>query len=224
MNYSHMNTRRIAAFIVGAIASLDSVAHAQNLLTNPSFDLGSFVNRGDGFQILPNGSTAISGWTVINDELAWGTIPNSALIAPLSGLFFLDLQGDGVASAPYGGVTQSITTVAGQQYHLSFNLGTQQDTHPGPVAVSATAGGTTLPFSFNPGGTGSQWGEFGFDFTASSTSTAISIVGTQPSTTAAYIGLDQVSVIVVPGPSSAGLFATGAIIVAIRRRHRATNG
>ena len=84
-------------------AGLSSHAHAANLVTNPSFELGTFVNRGDGFQILPLGSTAITGWTVVNDSLAWGTLPNSAAgvnpVTPFDGTFFLDLQGDGVFSA-----------------------------------------------------------------------------------------------------------------------------
>lgn len=219
------------AVIIGVcFAGLNSNAHATNLVTNPSFELGTFVNRGDGFQILPLGSTAMTGWTVVNDSLAWGTLPNSAAgvnpVTPLDGAFFLDLQGDGLFSAPYGGVTQTLTTVSGQQYHLAFNLGTEESpgspaTH-GPVSVLATAGSTSLPFTFNPGGTGTQWGEFGFDFTASSSSTPISIVGTATAG-GAYIGLDLVSVTLVPEPASvvlatAGL--TGLGFITLRKKYR----
>ena len=221
--------RRTLAVIIGAcFAVLNSHLHAANLVTNPSFELGTFTNRGDGFQILPLGSTAIGGWTVINDSLAWGTVPNSAAsvnpITPFDGTFFLDLQGDGIFRRPYGGVMQTLTTVSGQQYHLAFNLGTEQSpaspaTH-GPISVVATAGSTSLPFTFNPGGTGTQWGEFGFDFTASSSSTPISIVGT---TTAggAYIGLDLVSVTLVPEPSTLLIAFLGsiALIAASSRTH-----
>lgn len=70
---------RTSAVIIGVcFAALGSHSHATNLVLNPSFELGSFTNRGDGFQILPLNSTAIGGWTVINDSLAWGTVPNSA--------------------------------------------------------------------------------------------------------------------------------------------------
>ena len=223
--------RRTFLVIFGAcFAGLSSNAHAANLVTNPSFELGTFVNRGDGFQILPIGSTAITGWTVVNDSLAWGTLPNSAAgvnpVTPFDGTFFLDLQGDGLFSAPYGGVMQNLTTVSGQQYHLAFNLGTEQSpaspaTH-GPISVVATAGSTSLPFTFDPGGTGTQWGEFGFDFTASSSSTPISIVGTATAG-GAYIGLDLVSVTPVPEPSTVALSACGALALLIGARRKLLN-
>lgn len=219
------------AVIIGAcFACLTSNANAANLVSNPSFELGTFVNRGDGFQILPLGSTAMTGWTVVNDSLAWGTVPNTAAgvnpITPLDGAFFLDLQGDGLFSAPYGGVTQTVTTVSGQQYHLAFNLGTEESpgspaTH-GPVSVLASAGSTSLPFTFNPGGTGTQWGEFGFDFTATGSSTPISIVGTA-TTGGAYIGLDLVSVTLVPEPSGYALAAVGFVGLLLARRSRSAH-
>jgi len=183
-------------------------ADAQNLLTNPSFELGSFVDRGDGFQILPIGSTAITGWTVINDSMAWGKYPNSAVnvhpAIPRDGTFFLDLQGDGVQNAPFGGVSQSIATITGRKYVLRFNLGTQQDagspfTH-GPISVSAGADATTSTFTYNPSGTGSQWQEFKLVFVAQGPSTVISIIG-QSTAGGAYIGLDHTSVVEVKEPT-----------------------
>jgi hypothetical protein len=188
---------------------LTGQALAQNLLTNPSFDLGSFTDRGDGFQILSNGSTTITGWTVINDSLAWGKYPNSAPnvhpAIPRDGTFFLDLQGDGLQGTPFGGVSQSIATIAGRKYVLRFHLGTQQDagspaTH-GPISVNASAGTTTAPFTFNPvGTTGSQWQEFKLVFVAQGASTLISITG-QSTAGGAYIGLDHTSVVEVLDPT-----------------------
>ncbi len=209
------------------LTAAGSCAQAQNLVTNPSFESGAFVNRGDGFQILQVNSTAITGWTVINDSLAWGTTPNSASavsqIDPFNGAFFLDLQGDGIFSSPYGGVTQAISTVVGQQYAFTFYLGTQEDasspaTH-GPITVSAAAGGTSQSFTYNPGGTGTRWGQFGFNFTASNVSTDISIVGTDTAG-GAYIGLDLVSVTAVPEPSTVALGAAAAGFLLLARWRR----
>ena len=121
---------------------------------------------------------------------------------------------------------QTLTTVPGQPYHLAFNLGTEQSaaspaTH-GPVSVVATAGSTSLPFTFDPSGTGTKWGEFGFDFTASSSSTPISIVGTV-TTGGSYIGLDLVSVMPVPEPSTVTLSACGALVILIGARRKLLN-
>ena len=76
-----------------------------------------------------------------------------------------------------------------------------------------------MPFTFNPGGTGTQWGEFGFDFTATSTISPISIIGTSTAG-GAYIGLDLASVTVVPEPSSAALLVASALVVRFTRRQR----
>lgn len=179
----------------------------QNLLANPGFETGTFTDRGDGFQILAPGSTVISGWTVINDSLAWGKYPNSAPnvhpVVPLEGSFFLDLQGDGIFNSPYGGVTQGIATVVGRKYALTFNLGTQEDagspaTH-GPVSLTATAGSTSAVFTFTASGVGTQWKEFRLNFEATSTNTQISLTG-QSTTGGAYIGLDKISVVEVIAP------------------------
>jgi len=45
-------------------------AHA-NLLTNGSFELGAFVNQGNETMVLNVGSTTITGWAVVTDQLAW---------------------------------------------------------------------------------------------------------------------------------------------------------
>ncbi len=200
--------RNLITYLLPLIpATLLQVASGQNLLTNPGFEMGTFSDRGDGFQILTPGSTVISGWTVINDSLAWGKYPNSAPnvhpVVPLEGLFFLDLQGDKLFNSPYGGVTQSIATVVGRKYALAFNLGTQEDvgspaTH-GPVSLTASAGSTSSVFTFTASGEGSQWKEFKLNFEATSTSTQISLTG-QSTSGGAYIGLDKVSVVEVTTP------------------------
>jgi hypothetical protein len=144
------------------------------------------------------GSTVIQGWTTTNAELLWINNVNVDGIITPSGAFFLDLTGSR-NSFPYGGVTQTINTTVNQQYTLSLSLGTLNPDLPGPVSVTATAGSSNQTFTFNQSGAGSQWGDFSFDFTATSTSTPISIVGISTANTF-YIGLDNVSVEVVPEP------------------------
>ena len=110
-----------------------------------------------------------------------------------SASYFLDLTGYGDRT-PYFGVEQTISTVAGQSYALTFNLGVDQSNglYSGPIGVTATAGSTSNVFNnYNPAGPGSIWQSFTLDFTASSASTLISIQGEQGNQ---YIGLDNVAV------------------------------
>ena len=138
---------------------------AANLIQN-----GSFETASDGFLLpaltgsglaLANGSTAMADWTVTGgdgdgDGLAWlGKNDQYGPTTPF-GDYFLDLTGYGDRT-PYFGVEQTIATVVGQSYALTFNLGVDQSNglYSGPIGVTATAGSTSMVFdTFNPPGTG----------------------------------------------------------------------
>src|SRR6185312_4014349 len=61
------------------------------MVANNSFELGTFVDDGNGTMVLPLGSTTITGWTVSNDQLAWITNPNPWGLSAVDGNRFLDL-------------------------------------------------------------------------------------------------------------------------------------
>jgi Protein of unknown function (DUF642)/PEP-CTERM motif len=150
---------------------------------------------------------------LLNGELAWLNNNNSfGIITPYDS-FFLDLAGY-LNTVPYGGVTQTINTIVGQNYTLSLSLAIVNPTYPGPISVTATAGSSSQNFTFNASGAGSQWGSFGFNFTATSALTPISITGVSTAN-GFYIGLDNVSVEsrdsgTIPEPSSVfGLLGLG---------------
>lgn len=196
-------------------------ATADNLIQNGSFENGSFVQNGPlGFDSLQPGAQDITNWTVINDELGWETTPNDASITAQDGTHFLDLTGLH-NSSPYGGVSQSITTTTGNAYMLSLYLGTQQNipAQSGPVSASVSAGNASELFTFNPSGTGTQWGKFSLDFIATSNSTTIDIIGQSGQN---YIGLDNVSVTAVPEASSVIIavmgLSGGGVLLSFRRR------
>ena len=182
--------------LAAALISLAAAQPASAQIVNGSFEQGTFVNNGSGAESLGVGATVITGWTTTNAELAWITTPNSYGLTTPYGSYFLDLTGYH-DSSPYGGVTQSLATTNGASYHLSFSLGADQSnsSYAGPVGATASAGATSQSFTFTPGvdSAGNQWATFGFDFTATGTSTPVTITGIL-STGGQYIGLDNVSV------------------------------
>ena len=215
----------LAALTALGLTALPHAAHAQ-IVQNGSFEQGTFSSGGD--QSLGVDSTAISGWTVTNAEIALLTNGNYGLATPY-GSYFLDLTGYH-DSLPYGGVTQNIATTSGTYYSLSFSLGADQSDsrYSGPVSATASAGGASQSFTFTPavGSTGNQWGTFGFSFLATSASTPITIIGTQ-STGGQFIGLDNVSVTPAAVPEASTTISFGLLLalglggVVLARKKRA---
>jgi hypothetical protein len=197
-----------------------------NLLTNGSFESGAFVNQGNQTMVLPVGSSTMTDWTVVADQLAWINAGNPWGLSAQDGNFFLDFTAY-PTGAPFGGVTQTIATMPGEQYELSFYLGSYTQRWGGPpVSIQASAAGTSQTFSVTTTSTASTWTPFSMLFTASSPSTAVSLVGTAGFQ---YIGLDNVSVTglgppAVPEPGSFALIGAGlgALLLTVRRRRFTT--
>jgi hypothetical protein len=79
--------------LLAAYALLGFSAHAQNLLVNGSFEAGAFSDSGNGTQQLLAGSTDMSGWTVMTDDVAWITNANPFGVTASEGVMCLDLTG-----------------------------------------------------------------------------------------------------------------------------------
>jgi hypothetical protein len=194
-----------------------------DLLTNGSFEQGAFGNPPNGFTSLAPGSTSITGWTVFNDQIAWGTTPNFTPITALDGSKFIDLQDPGNSPAPFGGVTQSIATSVGQPYRLSFYIGALENNSfdpnlGGPVTIRASAGATSADFTFEPlANSGMQWMPFDLGFTATSGITAISLLSIAGEN---FHGIDNVSVTAVPEPRTIVLWSVivGTSLMAVTWR------
>ena len=181
-----------SASAAGAVYIFADLCTSTNLLVNGSFEDGTFTTNGDDCQTLPNGSSVVSGWTVSLSHAARCQSGVLSGVTASHGTKLIDLTGyDNVE--PHAGVTQTVPTTTGQCYRLSFDLGVnpQGAGTGGPITVRAQAGSSGWrTFTHNPSGPGTQWSTYGFSFTASSASTAITIEGL--SANPYFIGLDNV--------------------------------
>ena len=215
--------RAITHLLVSAGCMALSVLNANaNLVTNGSFELGTLVNDGNQTMTFTAGPTNITGWTAIGRQVSWIQAGNPFALSAQDGNRFLDLTAY-ITGAPFGGVSQTIATNAGQEYTLSFYLGSYTRRWGGPpVSILASANGTAQTFTVSTVSDASTWTPFSMLFTASSANTTVSLTGAAG---VEYIGLDNVSVdpgaiAGVPEPGSYALIALGLGLVGMAKRRR----
>jgi len=193
------------------------------LLINGSFELGTFVDDGNGTDSFSAGPTTITGWAAVGRQVSWIRSPNPWGLSAQDGTHFLDLTGY-QTGAPFGGVTQNIVTTIGQQYDLSFYLGSYTQRWGGPpVSILAAAGSTNQIFTVSTTSTASTWTPFSMLFTATSANTTITLTGAAG---VEYIGLDNVSVdpaSAVPEPEPWALMVLGLGLLGSFGLRRNTN-
>lgn len=192
-----------SSLVVGAAPS-----SATNLVVNGSFEGGSFVGGSFGFstaqQVLPGDSTTLPGWTTSGSELAWDQNGQAGIVSQ-NGNYNLDLTGFFDTPGSYATVSQTLSTIAGGVYHLSFYGGNYLPQGATAAAIVATAGNASqtflIPATSIPDAGNSSWTNFGFDFTAVSSATVLSFGGNNPGGShPTFIGLDNVSVSFLHGP------------------------
>ena len=168
-----------------------------DLITNGDFEIGSSSTNEPGANAslgLAAGDTTMQGWTVVggtsNRSLIWAGNGAYGLTAYPGTTDFLDLTGN-LDQQPDFGVEQTITTVPGQTYALTFEVGVSLCYDPGVVAVSVMAGNLNTTVTGLAATGTSTWDPVTIDFTATSTASTILIQGDSPGE---YIGLDDVAV------------------------------
>jgi len=226
-------------FLIATATFLALAPAAKADVINGSFELGTgaptaSATQGDTQAI---GTSNITGWTVVNNagttvdnglNVLWIYNGGYGLSTPYGNLF-LDLTGT-TDSTPYDGVTQTIATVVGQTYAMTFDLGVSTNGGPfsGTISVDADAGSAVTAVTDN-GSSGTlngvtEWTNESVLFTATSTTTPISIIG-ESDTAGQFIGLDNVAVnavttTAVPEPLTISLFGAGLAGAAAMRRRR----
>ncbi len=192
-SFTTLSPRLFAAALAVAALAAPS-AFAADLVTNGSFENlnNTWVDNtgSNGGESVPLGSTTIPGWTTTNAELAWINTPNNYNgVSATDGKFSLDLTGYHDA-APFGGVTQTLATVAGHRYSLAFDFGVNT-AYGSSVGIQASVGGVSSTFNLDAPQAGQSWSKRVMTFTATDATTALTLTGTAG---AQYIGLDNVSV------------------------------
>ena len=194
--------------------------HAQaNLIVNGSFESpavpnGSYINYAAG-------STQITGWTVVGVD---SSVVNKNFTQ--SGVTFNSEAGNqwidlaGVASnSMSSGVTQSVATVAGDDYRLTFYVGSS-NALPFffPATVDLSINGGARSSYFNPATPNNMldWKLFTVDFTAAFATTNLAFLnGDVPSNFETPLDNVQLTDItgtsVVPEPSSGAIVWLGGI-------------
>jgi hypothetical protein len=193
-----------------------------NLLVNGSFENGAFVNQGNDTMSPGVGSTAITGWAVVTDTLAWIGPTNPFGLTSSDGSYFLDLT-NYQPGAPFAGVSQAIATIPGAVYALTFDLGSS-NFWGRPDSLTASAAAASHTFASPSTGTNNDWTHESMQFTATGATTTVLLQGASGFN---YIGLDNVDVELVslpavPEPETWALLlgGVGALAARLRRGRR----
>jgi hypothetical protein len=218
--------RTVKTAVAAALLATTGLAGAVNLVSNFSFEqpaLSGGTPTFGNFRSLPLGNTDMPNWGVISDSIAWINGPISAglgLLTAQQGSYFLDLT-DTQLSSPFGGVSQLLPTVSGSPYELKFWLGTSAFYNPQTGASSLVSiAGNNITVSSTITTMPNSWEEKTITFTALGASTLLAFTGIAGQD---YIGLDNISITLVPEPGTlamlfAGLAAIGTVVS--RRRNQ----
>lgn len=200
-----------SVFVLGSILSLASVAHA-NLLVNGGFEASS------------SPTATPPGW--FNIGHSDGVITYAAFGTPAyEGLNFYDLGGYGDATGPIGdGIAQSLATIAGATYTLSFGLSAENQS--GTETLTVAAGSASTDYVLTPDGSGTFQRPFTtqtFNFVATGALTTLSFITTAGTTGANDPMIDGVSVTAaVPEPQTYALMLAGLGVLGFIAKRRKT--
>lgn len=225
--------RALLATAASALVLAPQIVSAQ--FANPGFEAPLLT---PGSYSIFGGGSNVGGWSVVGNQVlllsTTYTESNGVGNATLtfnarSGLNSMDLTGAGNVGTS-SGVEQSVATVLGQQYNISFWLGkaTGNGFYATPSVLDLSInGGSRVSFTnSNNNPNVIDWQLFSYGFTATGASTLVTFYNGTGLASNNMVGLDDVditAVSVVPEPSSMMLMAGGLIGLAGFARRRRNN-
>jgi len=219
-----------------AVLLATATPSAQAQIVNGGFETpvisGTFQNFTPG--------SSIGAWTVVGNPGTSVTLLTTTYSEPGNGMTAfqsqegvqsLDITGPGNLGTS-AGVQQSIATVNGQAYTLSFFVGKAQSStgngnysDPTILDLSIDGGARTSFTNPNAGNSGFlNWQKFTFDFTATSASTSVAFFNGTASGNENEVGLDNVTiaprVAATPEPGTVSLLAGLGLSAGVFLRRR----
>jgi len=185
-----------------------------NLIVNGSFENPAFAGSHITYF---SPTTAITGWTVsgpgtvviVKAPDAGFATGNSTFNFAHHGDYYLDLSGNG---QPHATISQTVTTVFGQAYELSFWIGASNQNAPAAtIGVRLDGIGTFVNAALTPSAplTNINWTRYAYTFIADSTSTTLRFRGLSTfDDNTSFV--DGCMIEEVPAPASALLLLGGA--------------
>ncbi|MDP9219525.1 MAG: choice-of-anchor C family protein, partial [Actinomycetota bacterium] len=156
-----------------AVLALAGATLAFSGPTNGSFETGTYLDSGSGFEQLNAGDTSIDGWTVDSGSVDWiGTYWLAQ-----DGSMSIDMSGTDA-----GAISQTFATTIGNTYTVSFYLSGNPAGPPTVKTLDVSATGGTLDhFTFDTSAStldSMNWMAESYSFLATTTSTTLSFIST----------------------------------------------
>jgi choice-of-anchor C domain-containing protein len=195
---------------------MSSTAANAATIINGSFELGSNVG---GYSNIKAGSSAVTGWTIGGSSIDYiGSYWQAA-----DGARSLDLAGLGI-----GSVSQTIATVIGQAYRVSFSVAANLDGGAAVRTGFVDVGGAQSLISFDASGNSRSnmgWEVRTFEFVALEALTTLRFSADAVTSSNNFgLALDNVSIDAIPEPGTWAmlLFGFGALGYVMRSRRNPT--
>jgi len=210
----------VAPLVTALLFALPSDA---NIVQNGSFESGAFAADVCGtYMRLPDGSTALDGWTVSTsaDNLLWGDSP-SCDIPPYDaadGNFYVDLTGQG-AESPDGALSQTLSVEDGTGYLFSIAL-FAGNTGGLVVSIGSNVLSLVAGASFVVGG--GQWITYtaGFVGDGADLTPLLTLANATPGSMIVFVDDVRIEAVQAPAPASLPLLAAGLAALGAGRLRR----